>query len=116
MGYRKAIIALLCLLIIPAAILAKSGAAIPIPRVQISEAIDIAGKYFYGSESRIKDADYFPKSEYVIISAEYSNYFYQIRQKDWAWKIKFVHPAQNDHSVIYKVTNDRKVIFIGASE
>lgn len=28
----------------------------------------------------------------------------------------FVHPVANDHSVEYKVTSDRKVVFLGASE
>ncbi len=114
MCYRKIII-FLCLFIIPVVILAKSGPPIPVPKLSISEAIDMAGRYLCDSEYRLKDTDLFPKSEYIIISAEYTNYSNQEYQKDWFWKIKFVHPVQNDHSIIYKVTNDKKVVFISAS-
>ncbi len=115
MNYRKIII-FLCLFIIPVVIFAKSGPPIPVPKLSISEAVDMAGRYLCDSEYRLKDTDLFPKSEYIVISAEYTNYFKQGYQKEWAWKIKFIHPVQNDHSVIYKVTNDREVMFVGASE
>lgn len=115
MNYRKLII-ILFLLAIPSGLFAKSGPSIPTPKLSITEAISVANKYFYNKETRLKDSDSFKKSEYIIISAEYANYFKETRQKEWAWKITFIHPVQTDHSVVYKVTDDKQVIFLYASE
>jgi len=115
MNLRK-IAVLLTLLIVPVYAFAKSGPAIPAPKLSISEAASVAGKYFYEKETRAYDSSFFKKSEYIIVSAEYTNYFGGKHQPEWAWKIRFIHPVQNDHSVTYKVTNDRQVIFLNASE
>jgi len=50
------------------------------------------------------------------MSADYTNYFNETYEKEWAWEIKFIHPVQNDHSVVYKITNDKQIIFLYASE
>lgn len=89
----------------------KSGAPIPVPKVNITEAIDLATKYFLNKESRAIDTKEFKKSEYIITLVQYTRGF-----GGWAWKIRFVHPVANDHSVEYRVAGDRKVVFLGASE
>jgi len=96
--------------------LAKSGSPIPVPKVSISEAIDIATKYFYNKETRVIDGDCFKVKDYILISAQYTNYFNEKYEKEWAWKIEFVHPVQNDHSLLYKVRNNKEIIFLYATE
>jgi len=56
------------------------------------------------------------KHEDILISAIYTNYFQEKYQNEWAWRIDFTHPVQNDHSVVYKVTNQKQVIFLYATE
>jgi len=94
----------------------KSGAPIPVPEVKITDAIELATSYFLDKETRAIDTREFKKSEYILMLAEYTNDFGGKRQKIWAWRILFVHPIANDHSVRYQVTGDRKVIFLGATE
>jgi len=106
---------LLFLITIPTNLFAKSGPPIPVPRLSISEAVDIAQQYFYNKEARIADRDYFKISDYILISAEYTNRFEESKEKEWAWKIIFIHPVQNDHSVVYKVTDDKQIIFLYGS-
>ena len=77
---------------------AKAGPPIPTPNVSISEAINIAKAYFYKEENRVIDGDYFKVEDYILISAQYTNYFHGKYQKEWTWIIEFVHPIQNDHS------------------
>lgn len=95
---------------------AKAGPPIPVPGISISEAIDIAEEYFYNKETRMVDSDYFKVEDYILISAQYTNYIDEEYQKDWSWIIKFIHPVQNDHSVVYKVTNDKEIILLYVSE
>jgi hypothetical protein len=90
----------------------KAGAPIPVPEVKIAEAIELATKYFLDKETRVFDAKEFKKSEYIITLVQYTRGF----KKAWAWKIRFVHPVANDHSVEYRVTADRKVVYLGGSE
>jgi len=56
------------------------------------------------------------KYKYILISAIYTNYFQEKYESEWAWRIDFTHPAQNDHSVAYKVTNQKQAIFLYATE
>ncbi|MBP7216381.1 MAG: hypothetical protein KBA46_03745 [Candidatus Omnitrophica bacterium] len=106
---------LIAIVLIPAHLLGKSGNPIPASRISIIEAITIAQAHF-SEETRLIDQDYVKKSEYVLVCAEYTNRFNEDIEPVWAWKIRFVHPIYNDHSLVYKVTNDRQVIFIAASE
>lgn len=116
MNYRRLMI-LVFLLIIPSGIFAKSGPPIPVPKLSISEAASLASSYFYNQETRVRDQEYFKKSEYIIVAIEYTNDFTQTPEdKEWAWKIMFIHPAQNDHHIVYKVTNDKQVVFLYGSE
>ena len=89
----------------------KSGAPIPVPKVKITDAIELATSYFLNKETRAIDTGEFKKSEYIITLVQYTR-----GSGGWAWKIRFVHPVANDHSVEYRVTGDRKVIFVGGSE
>ena len=109
-------LAIAVLLIGSGAAWSKSGSPIPVPKVTVTEAIELATKYFLEKETRAVDTKDFKKSEYTLTLAQYTSRFGGKRQKTWAWKIRFVHPVANDHSVEYKVTGDRKVIFLGASE
>lgn len=95
---------------------AKSGTPIPVPGLSISEAVKIAQEYFYKKETRVIDGEHFKVKDYILISAQYTNYFNEKYEKEWAWKIEFVHPVQNDHSVIYKVRNNKEIIFLYATE
>ena len=94
----------------------KAGPPIPVPKIEAGEAIKLARDYFLHKEDRVVDRGNFKKSEYILISVEYTRRFGGKRCKAWAWKVRFVHPVANDHSVEYKVTGDRKVVFLGASE
>jgi len=89
----------------------KSGAPIPVPKVKITEAIELATSYFLDKETRAIDTKEFKKSEYIITLVQYTG-----GRGGWAWKIRFVHPIANDHSVEYKVTGGKEVVFLGASE
>ena len=97
-------------------VIAKSGPSIPISKISATEAINIAKSYFYNQENRAINTDHYKIADYILISVSYTNYFNGAYEKEWAWKIKFVHPIQNDHSVVYKVTNDKQLIFLYATE
>ena len=110
------LIVLLFILLTWSNVFAKSSPPIPVPEISISEAIDIAEEYFYNKETRVVDSDYFKVENYILISAQYTNYIDEEYQEDWYWIIKFIHPIQNDHSVVYKVTNDKEIILLYVSE
>ena len=110
------LIILVGVVFIPAFAFAKSGPAIPNPQITAVEAINIAQDFFYNKETRVIDGEEFKLKDYVLISAQYTNDFGDRFDKEWGWKIKFQHLVQNDHSLLYKITNDRKVIFLYASE
>lgn len=97
-------------------VLAKSSSPILNPQISAIEAIIIAQEFFYNKETRIIDGETFKLKDYVLISARYTNNFDDKTDKEWGWKIEFLHPVQNDHSLLYKITNDKKVIFLHASE
>lgn len=101
---------------ISALVFAKSGPPIPAPQVTAIEAITIAQDFFYNKEIRIIDGGIFKLKDYVLISAQYTNDFNNHADEEWGWRIKFQHPIQNDHSLLYKITNDRKIVFLYASE
>ena len=103
-------------LIFSTTVFAKAGPPIPVPQISITEAITIAQNYFYNEENRIVDAEFFKPKDYLLYSVQYTNNFNSGVDKDWAWKIEFIHPLQNDHSVAYKVTNDGKITFLYATE
>jgi hypothetical protein len=111
-----AIITALAVLFSVAAVWSKAGPAIPLPQVKVAEAIELATKYFLDKETRVFDIKEFKKSEYILTLAQYTRSFGEKRGNTWAWKIRFVHPVANDHSVEYKVTGDRKVVYLGGSE
>lgn len=103
----------LCLTVLVAA---KAGPEIPVPHVTAREAIELAENYFYSSETRNIDRNVIKNKEYILICAIYTNTFNKGEEKEWGWKITFIHPQYNDHSVDYKVTNDRKLVFLRATE
>ena len=50
------------------------------------------------------------------MSAKYTNYIDEETQEEWCWVITFRHPVQNDHSVVYKVMNNKEIILLYMSE
>lgn len=102
--------------LVPFSAIADAGPPIPVPEISLTEAVELTKDYFVSKETRNIDGKDFKKNEYILISAIYSNYFQEKYEKEWAWRIKFTHPVQNDHSVVYKVTNQKQVIFIYATE
>ncbi len=114
--YTLAIAVLLAVLFSTGASWSKAGSPIPVPKVTATAAIKLATRHFLDKETRAVDTGDYKKSEYILTLAQYTNRFGEKSQKTWAWKIRFVHPVANDHSVEYKVTSDRKVIFLQASE
>ena len=110
------IIFIFLLFFAPANLFAKAGPAIPAPKLSIIEAASIASEYFYHKETRVRGEDYFKKADYILISAVYTNRFKETPEEEWGWKIMFIHPVQNDHSVVYKVADNREVIFLYGSE
>ena len=97
-------------------VFSSAGPPIPAPKVSIDEACSIAIDYFYAKEDRFIDPELFKGKDYVLVSVNWTNRFSGKFEKDWAWSIVFVHLKQNDHSVIYKVTNDKEVVFLFATE
>ena len=100
----------------PTFALAKSGPAIPNPQITAIEAVNIAQDFFYSEETRIIDGETFKLEDYVLVLAQYTNDFNGKAGNEWGWKIKFQHLVQNDHSLVYKISNDGKVIFLYATE
>jgi hypothetical protein len=95
---------------------AKSGPAIPNPQITAIEAVNIAQDFFYNKETRIIDGETFKLKDYVLVLAQYTNVFDNKADNEWGWKIKFQHLVQNDHSLVYKILNDGRVIFLYATE
>ncbi|HPL83052.1 MAG TPA: hypothetical protein PLJ15_02145 [Candidatus Omnitrophota bacterium] len=95
---------------------AKSGPVIPNPQITAAEAVNIAQDFFYSKETRIIDGETFKLEDYVLVLAQYTNDFNDKADNEWGWKIKFQHLAQNDHSLVYKISDDGKVIFLYATE
>jgi len=102
-------ITLFFILVIIANVFSEAGPPIPNPKITVTEAIEIAKNYFYFGKSSVIDSEYFKIEDYILLSAQYTNYFMEEYQNEWAWKIRFVHPIQNDHSVTYKVTNNGEI-------
>ena len=95
---------------------AKPGPVIPNPQITAAEAVNIAQDFFYSEETRIIDGETFKLEDYVLVLAQYTNDFNDKADNEWGWKIKFQHLAQNDHSLVYKISDDGKVIFLYATE
>ncbi len=110
------LISFLLLMGITTSVLSDAGAPITIPKVSINDACSIAMNYFNSKENRFIDPESFKRKDYILMSANYTKYFNDKIEKNWAWKIVFVHPVQNDHSVVYKITDDKNVIFLYATE
>lgn len=89
---------------------------IPKPKVTIAEAIELATNYFQKAQTRTIDTAQIKKEDFILVSAQYTNYFDNQFQSEWAWYIKFRHPVANDISVTYKVTNDKKIVEIQITE
>jgi len=98
--------------------LAEAGSKppIPVPQVSIAEAVDLATKHLRSGKAPVIDAELAKPEEYIVTSAEYTCRFKDTKETGYAWKIHFVHPVHNDHSIIYRVTSDKKVLVIGGSE
>jgi hypothetical protein len=92
------------------------SARIPVPKVTISEAVDLVTKRLRSGEVKFIDAEVAKPSEYIVMSAEYTTRFDDKKETGWVWKVRIVHPVHNDHSIIFRVTNDEKVTAIGGSE
>lgn len=90
---------------------ADAGPPLPLPEISLTEAVELAKDHFVVKETRNNDGEVFKKDEYILISANYTNYFQEKYEKEWAWRIEFTHPAQNDHSVVYKVSNQNRLSF-----
>jgi len=87
------ILAILNMGFIPCNTFADAGPAIPVPEILVAEGV---------KETRDIDGNVIRKDEYILISATYTNYFQEKYEEEWAWRIEFIHPVQNDHSVVYK--------------
>jgi len=96
---------------------AKSGPEIPIPMINVVEAIQIADSTLKAIPKE-KWIDYNVK-EYMILSATYST-DYELRKRtgksEWFWLIDFVHPKHNDHHFLFKIDNKRKIFLIETTE
>ena len=112
----KMIFLTFCIVVISSNVFAAAGPPIPEPNLSITEAIKLANDHFYSGNIEIIDPAHFKREDYIIISVQYTNYFKGKREKEWAWKIKFVHPIQSDHSVALKIMNDKKIIVLYVSE
>jgi len=100
---------ILLLLSLSSKVFAKAGPPIPKPQISIVEAIKIAEDYFYSGKSSVIDNVSYKIKEYILVSVEYTTYFMEEHQREWAWKIRFVHPIANDNSITFKVTSDGKI-------
>ncbi|MFC1743530.1 hypothetical protein ACFL35_05995 [Candidatus Riflebacteria bacterium] len=115
--YWKTTLAVILMLVFATTFtIAKSGSPIPVPRISIIEAISLATGYFRSGKTKLIDPEYAKIEEYILISAQYTKRFDNNLTNNWAWKIRFVHPVINDHSVTYKVTDDRKIVEISVTE
>jgi len=103
-------------LLLPASALSNAGPPIPVPQISIVEACTVAMDYFYVKETHLIDPEQVRAQEYIIFSANYTNQFPDNPENEWAWKIVFVHPVHNDHSVAYKITIDKKIILLHTTE
>ena len=112
----KKLILVLFLICIATNVFAKAGLEMPTPKISATEAITLASNYFYDGKTEVIDGNDFKIEEYILISAEYTNDFNSENQKEWAWKIIFVHPLANDHTITYKITNDKNITEIYISE
>lgn len=110
------VIVILLTALVPFGAYTDAGPPIPVPEISLTGAVESARDYFVVKETRNIDGEDFKKDEYILISAGYTNYFQEKYEKEWAWRIEFIHPVQNDHSVVYKVTNQQRVIFLYATE
>lgn len=102
--------------IIPIHVLADAGAPIPEPKISISAAVDLAAKHLRSGKTKVVDPKLAKIDEYIVISAKYTNNFKGKKETKWNWKVMFVHPVINDHTVTYKVTGDKKVIALKVTE
>ncbi len=106
----KSIFAFLLILSITGNAFAEAGPPIPLPKMSIIKAIEIATDYFHEkwrdsfkrANTRIED--------FIITSVEWTNFFHNAYQKEWVWKITFVHPIQNDHKATYEITDRGDII------
>ena len=115
---KKTIIILLIVfpLILTSFGFAKSGKRIPIPKITMNEACNMATDYLNNKETNLIDSNIFKAMDYILTTAKYTNYINNKIEKSWSWVITFIHPEQNDHSVVYKITDDKEVVFLYATE
>jgi len=111
---KKKVFTILCLICLTMNAFAKKGPQIPNPKISAAEAILLATTYFKSDKIKVADDHSFQKDEYILISLRYTDNFKD--SKDWAWKIVFIHPKQNDHSVTFKVTDRKNIKLMGITE
>jgi len=101
---RKIILSFIAVLM-SSVVFARPGPEIPIPKVTAIEAISIASDYFYSGNTKV----YYKPKDYIMLVAEYTCNFGKKNNAEWAWKILFVHPKANDHSVSYKIDSKKTI-------
>ena len=82
----------------------KAGAPIPEPLISYTEAYKLAHTALLTNTQNIDPVNW-PAEEYIL-----GNMSYQKLNDLWVWKITFIHPIANDHSVSYYVNQMGKVI------
>lgn len=117
----KRVLQIACLALVVPVVLkglaaAKSGPPIPVPKITISEAVDLVTRRIGSGEVKFIDPEVAKPSEYIVTSAEYTTRFDDQKETDWAWKVRIVHPVHNDHSIVFRVANDEVLTANGGSE
>ncbi len=110
---KRKILIMICLVFLSINAFAKKGPQIPMPKILATAAIALATDYFTSEKTQIVDGHYFKKDDYILISINYTNKF---KDNEWAWKIVFVHPKQNDHSATFKVVNQKVITLLSVTE
>ena len=91
---------------------AISGPEIPKPDIKIEQAVALARAALV-LDDKIPNWDFAQKKDFILMRADYTDRVDGIRSESWAWEIVFIHPKANDHTIIYKVTNQGVVIHVG---
>ncbi len=107
------ILTMICLICISISAFAKKGAEIPVPVISATKAIALASEYFNSNKTQVIDGQFYKKNEYILISISYTDNF---EDNKWAWKIIFIHPIQNDHSVTVKIVDEKNITLSEVTE
>ena len=95
-----------------AAALANPGPPIPVPPIAAQQAITVAEQAFQQLPTPPEDpAGFFVQSvEYTDQGANGAS------TGEWAWRVTFIHPIRNDHSVVFRVGPDGRAVVVGGTE